>query len=172
MRWLLLIMVVLLPIVGPVVATSSDAQGRSQDFIDCSAPTEVIVHRNETAGTYITVHNTADVNQRITVQALSLPEPLTTVGLPATLELVPNHLKQFSFGVRAPADAAFQTMTMTFSITSDVDPDVNETVVMNVTVAPRSNLKFGVDDFASFTVDEKVRTAAPTSPTTPVLRMT
>ena len=159
MRWLLLLMVVLIPIVGPAVATSSDALGRSQDLIDCSAPTEVIVHRDETAGTYITVHNTADVNQRITVQALSVPEPLTTVGLPATLELVPNHLKQFSFGVRAPADAAFQTMTVTFAITSDVDPDVNETVMMNVTVAPRSNLNFGVDDFASFTVDETVRTA-------------
>ncbi len=159
MRWLLLFMVVLLPILGPVAATTSETPARSQQFFDCTAPDDVIVHRNETAETYITVHNTADVNQRITVQPLNIPEPLTTVGLPATLVLVPNHLKQFSFGIRAPADAAFQSLTVTFSITSDVDPEVNETVVMNVTVAPRSNLNFGVNDVASFTVDEMVRTA-------------
>lgn len=159
MRWLLLLTVILLPFLLPLGATSAEPSPRNQQSIECTAPEELIVHRDETAQTYITVHNQADRNQDITVQSLSVPEPLTTVGLPSNQVLVPNHLKQFPFGIRAAADAAYQNLTITFSVTSDMDPTINETVSLRVTIAPRSDLKFGVDDLASFTVDELVRTS-------------
>ena len=125
--------------------------------MDC--PEKVYVHQNETVSTYITLHNKADENQALTIEALSIPAPLTTVGLPATELLVPNHLKQIAFGIRAPLSATYQTLTVSFSITSDLHPELNETVEMSVAIVPRSNLSFGVDDFAAFTVDELVRTA-------------
>ena len=106
MRWLLLLTVILLPFLLPLGATSAEPSPRNQQSIECTAPEELIVHRDETAQTYITVHNQADRNQDITVQSLSVPEPLTTVGLPSNQVLVPNHLKQFPFGIRAAADAA------------------------------------------------------------------
>ena len=122
-------------------------------------PNDVYVHQNETVSTYITLHNRADENQALTITPLSVPAPLSTVGLPATELLVPNHLKQVAFGLQAPADAPYQNLTVSFSITSDLSSDVNETVIMNVAIVPRSNLNFGVDDFIAFTVDESVRTA-------------
>ena len=117
------------------------------------------VHQNETVSTYITLHNKANENQAFTIEPLSIPEPLSTVGLPVTELLVPNHLKQVAFGISAPPTASFENLSVSFSITSDLDPAVNETVVMEVKIVPRSNLNFGVDDYATFTVDELVRTA-------------
>ena len=122
--------------------------------MDC--PERVCVHKNETVSTYITLHNKADENQAFDRGALPA---LTTVGLPATELLVPNHLKQIAFGIRAPLSATYQTLTVSFSITSDLHPEFNETVEMSVAIVPRSNLNFGVDDFTAFTVDELVRTA-------------
>ena len=124
-----------------------------------TAPSEIYVHRNETVSTFITVHNKADQNQAFTVEPLSLPGSLSTVGLPKTELLVPNHLKQMAFGLRADAAAALQDYTVSFSITSDIDTSLNETVEMTVHVVPWSNLSFGVDDYIAFTVDELVRTS-------------
>ena len=109
--------------------------------------------------TYITLHNRANENQAFTIEPLSIPAPLSTVGLPVTELLVPNHLKQVAFGIAAPSTALFENLSVSFSITSDLDPALNETVVMEVKIVPRSNLNFGVDDYATFTVDELVRTA-------------
>ena len=133
--------------------------GRDGAWVEWTAPERVYVHQNETVSTYITLHNKADENQAFTIEALSIPAPLTTVGLPATELLVPNHLKQIAFGIRAPLSATYQNLTVSFSITSDLHPELNETVEMSVAIVPRSNLSFGVDDFAAFTVDELVRTA-------------
>lgn len=159
MRWALLLTVFLLPALMPFSGTWAEEVGRDTEILDYAAPSQLYVHQNETVSTYITVHNKAEENQAFTIQPLSIPEPLSTVGLPVTELLVPNHLKQIAFGVRAPAGASYQNLTISFSITSDLDPDVNETVSMEVAIVPRSNLNFGVDDFTAFTVDELVRTA-------------
>ncbi|MEC9194375.1 MAG: hypothetical protein VYE72_03285 [Candidatus Thermoplasmatota archaeon] len=159
MRWALLLVVFLLPALIPMSAGWAEPVGRNGQMVDWTAPNDVYVHQNETVSTYITLHNRADENQALTITPLSVPAPLSTVGLPATELLVPNHLKQVAFGLRAPADAPYQNLTVSFSITSDLSSDVNETVIMNVAIVPRSNLNFGVDDFIAFTVDESVRTA-------------
>ena len=157
MRWALLLTVFLLPMAIPLSEGWAEDVGRDDAWVEWTAPEKVYVHQNETVSTYITLHNKADENQALTIEALSIPAPLTTVGLPATELLVPNHLKQIAFGIRAPLSATYQTLTVSFSITSDLHPELNETVEMSVAIVPRSNLSFGVDDFAAFTVDELVR---------------
>ena len=159
MRWALLLIVFLLPALIPFAGTWAEEVGRDSEILDYTAPDQLYVHQNETVSTYITVHNKADENQAFTIQPLSVPEPLNTVGLPVTELLVPNHLRQIAFGVRAPVGAAYQNLTISFSITSDLDSEMNETVSMEVAIVPQSNLNFGVDDFTAFTVDELVRTA-------------
>ena len=159
MRWALLLVVFLLPITVPLNDGWAASAGRNGAGVDWTAPEEVYVHQNETVSTYITLHNRANENQVFTVEPLSIPAPLSTVGLPVTELLVPNHLKQVAFGITAPPAASFENLSVSFSITSDLDPALNETVVMQVKIVPRSNLNFGVDDYATFTVDELVRTA-------------
>ena len=159
MRWALLLTVFILPMAIPLSEGWAEDVGRDGAWVEWTAPEKVYVHQNETASTYITLHNKADENQAFTIEALSIPAPLTIVGLPATELLVPNHLKQIAFGIRAPLSATYQTLTVSFTITSDLHPELNETVEMTVAIVPRSNLNFGVDDFAAFTVDELVRTA-------------
>ena len=159
MRWAFLLIVFLSHLALPVVSGVAMNGGRENSNLEFTAPDEVYVHQNETVSTYITVHNKADQNQAFTIEPLSLPNELSVVGLPKTEVLVPNHLKQMAFGIQADVSAPFQNYTVSFSITSDLDATVNETVVMEVHVVPWSNLNFGVDDFIAFTVDELVRTS-------------
>ena len=159
MRWAFLLIVFLSHLALPVVSGVAMNGGRENSNLEFTAPDEVYVHQNETVSTYITVHNKADQNQAFTIEPLSLPNELSVVGLPKTEVLVPNHLKQMAFGIQADVNAPFQNYTVSFSITSDLDATVNETVVMEVHVVPWSNLNFGVDDFIAFTVDELVRTS-------------
>ncbi|MCH1616512.1 MAG: hypothetical protein L7R83_03275, partial [Candidatus Poseidonia sp.] len=159
MRWALLLAVFISHLAFPIVAGLATDEGRDEAIMDFVAPSEVYVHRNESVGTYITVHNKADQNQAFTIETQVLPGSLSVVGLPKTELLVPNHLKQMAFGIQADADAALQNYTVSFSITSDLDASLNQTVEMTVHVVPWSNLSFGVDDFIAFTVDELVRTS-------------
>ena len=159
MRWAFLVLVFLSHLALPLVDALETNDGREDSIIEYTAPTDVYVHQNETVSTYITVHNKATENQAFTVTPLTLPPSLNTVGLPKTELLVPNHLKQLAFGIQAVPDATLQSHVVAFSITSDLDSALNETVEMNVHVVPRSNLSFGVDDFIAFTVDELVRTS-------------
>ena len=159
MRWAFLIAVFISHLAFPIVAGLGTEEARDGELMSFTAPSEIYVHRNETVSTYITVHNKADQNQAFAVEPLSLPGSLSTVGLPKTELLVPNHLKQMAFGLRADATTALQDYTVSFSITSDLDTSLNETVEMTVHVVPWSNLSFGVDDYIAFTVDELVRTS-------------
>ena len=159
MRWALLCTLMLTHLFLPLCLASQTVEARSGELLEYTASNDIYVHQNETASAYITVQNKATENQAFTVTAIDIPAPLSVVGLPSTELLVPNHLKQMAFGIRAPTGVEYQNLTATFSITSDLDASINETVTMNVFIVPRSNLTFGVDDFATFTVDELVRTA-------------
>ena len=159
MRWALLCTLMLTHLFLPLCLASQTVEARSGELLEYTASNDIYVHQNETASAYITVQNKATENQAFTVTAIDIPAPLSVVGLPSTELLVPNHLKQMAFGIRAPSGAEYQNLTATFSITSDLDASINETVTMDVFIVPRSNLTFGVDDFATFTVDELVRTA-------------
>ena len=124
-----------------------------------TAQENVILHQNETVSAYVTLHNKATINQDFTISPLAFPAPLSPVNLPLTYTLVPNHLQQFVFGIKADASASFSSYQIQLSITSDIDAAINHTVTMNVTVAPYSNLNFGVEGLTALTVDENVRTS-------------
>ena len=85
MRWALLLVVFLLPALIPMSAGWAEPVGRDGQMVDWTAPNDVYVHQNETVSTYITLHNRADENQALTITPLSVPAPLSTVGLPACL---------------------------------------------------------------------------------------
>ena len=159
MRWLLVLTIFLLPLLAPVGFGMGDGVHTSDTGISTASPDKVYVHQNETKITFITVQNTASAEQTLTVDSLEVPEPLLVVGLPQSASLEPNQLHQFRIEIKAPANAAFQNLSTTFSILSDTDAGLNETVAMEIHIVPYSNLNFGVEGVSAFTVDEMVRTS-------------
>jgi len=159
MRWLLVLTIFLLPLLAPVGFGMGNGVHPSDAGINTTSPDKVYVHRNETKSTFITVQNTASAEQTLTVEALEVPEPLLVAGLPQSALLEPNQLHQFRIEIKAPANAAFQNLNTTFSILSDTDTDLNETVSMEIHIVPYSNLNFGAEGVSAFTVDEMVRTS-------------
>lgn len=158
MRWFVALLLLTTTLLTPLVLANPSTDGRNETLVGIVGPEEVVVHQNETISTYITLHNKATENQAFTVESLSAPQDLEIIGLPLTELLVPNHLRQMVFSIKANASAAFGTHNVSFRITSDLMTGA-ETFEMRVLIAPYSNLNFGVDPFASLTVDENVRTA-------------
>ncbi len=159
MRWALLLLLFIAPYGMPFADATTPASSRQGELFAVVAPMEVVVHPNETVSTYITVHNKAGENQALTITPLSVPSVVEVLGLPLTELLVPNHLRQMVFNIKANASASYQNVTVSFMVSTDLDGTVNQTVEMNIVIAQWSNLNFGVDDFATLTVDEKIRTA-------------
>ena len=159
MRWAVLLVILAAHLLMPFVHGAAPSEARDSALFSVVAPSEVVVHPNQTVSTYITVHNTATENQELTINPLSTPFPIEVIGLPLSELLVPNHLRQMVFGIKANASAAYQNVTVSFLVTSDLDSEVNQTVEMNVMIAPWSALEFGVEGISQLTVDEKVKTA-------------
>ena len=158
MRWMGLALLLILHTLAPLAHAEPEVNAREGEIAGITAPSEVIVHPNETVNTYITLHNLVTVNQEFTVSVVSMPSMLNAGGLPQSEVLVPNHLKQVVFGISADMNAMYATHQVEFSVTTDYDETYSRSVWMNVTVAPYSNLKFGSDNSTTFTVDELVRT--------------
>ena len=158
MRWMGLALLLILHTLAPLAHAEPEVNAREGEIAGVTAPSEVIVHPNETVNTYITLHNLVTVNQEFTVSVVSMPSMLNAGGLPQSEVLVPNHLKQVVFGISADMNAMYATHQVEFSVTTDYDETYSRSVWMNVTVAPYSNLKFGSDNSTTFTVDELVRT--------------
>ena len=158
MRWMGLALLLILHTLAPLAHAEPEVNAREGEIAGITAPSEVIVHPNETVNAYITLHNLVTVNQEFTVSVVSMPSMLNAGGLPQSEVLVPNHLKQVVFGISADMNAMYATHQVEFSVTTDYDETYSRSVWMNVTVAPYSNLKFGSDNSTTFTVDELVRT--------------
>jgi uncharacterized membrane protein len=158
MRWIGLALLVILHSVAPIAHAGPESSARDGEIAGISGPSEVIVHPNETVSTYITLHNLVTVNQEFTISVASVPSVLNTENLPLSEVLVPNHLKQMVFGISADKNAPYMTHEVEFHVTSDYDETYSQSVWMNVTVAPYSNLKFGSENLTTLTVDELVRT--------------
>ncbi len=158
MRWIGLALLVILHTIAPMAHAGSESSAREGEIVGISGPSEVIVHPNETVSTYVTLHNLATVNQEFTLSVVSIPSVLNTQNLPLAEVLVPNHLKQMVFGISADENAPYAQHEVEFRVTSDYDETYSQSVWMNITVAPYSNLKFGSEDLTTLTVDELVRT--------------
>ncbi len=158
MRWAVITVLLLLHLMTPVISADPNNTAREGEIVGVAAPEQVIIHPGETVSTYITLHNLLTVDQEFGVSVNDMPAVLSTVNLPLSQILVPNHLKQIAFGITADTNAGYTTHEVRFNITSDYDSDFFRLVSMNITVAPYSNLNFGSQGVTTLTVDEKVRT--------------
>jgi hypothetical protein len=159
MRSIALLTVLMMHLMAPLVVSAWTTEARDEELVGIVAPDDVVVHRNETVSTFITLHNKANTDQTFTIAPFDVPDMLSVVGLPVSQELVPNHVKQLAFGIRANASAPYQTVPVSFTVASDLEGVEDQTVSMEVVIAPWSNLTFGVQGISSFTVDENTRTS-------------
>jgi len=156
MRWFAVACMLVLTTFSPVMVAA--AAPVATESMEAVVEANVVVHRAESIEAYITVHNTADVDQSIEVALASNHTGLTFTGLPTEHELAANHLRQITFTINASSDAPFTTHDLLLQLTGTVDPSTPLEVVMQVKVAPYSNLSFGAEGTSQFTVDERVRT--------------
>ena len=157
MRWWVVVVILLTPLFSSLVPAA--AQPASNTIMEVVAEPNVVIHRDETITTYVTVHNTAEVAQTVTVEAASNITGLSVMGLPASQVMAANHLHQFTFEVMASVSAPFQSTNLTLRLIGDADQTLVLFVNMSVLVAPYSNLSWGVNGVSQFTVDETVRTS-------------
>jgi len=156
MRWWAVACMLVLTTFSPAITAA--AVPVATETMEAVAEANVVVHRTESIGAYITVHNTADEEQSIEVALASNHTGLTFTGLPTEHELAANQLRQITFTIIASDEAPFTTHDLIFELTGSVDPSTPLEVVMRVKVAPYSNLSFGAEGTSQFTVDERVRT--------------
>ena len=144
MRSIALLTVLMMHLMAPLVVSAWTTEARDEELVGIVAPDDVVVHRNETVSTFITLHNKANTDQTFTIAPFDVPDMLSVVGLPVSQELVPNHVKQLAFGIRANASAPYQTVPVSFTVASDLEGVEDQTVSMEVVIEPWSNLSFGV----------------------------
>ena len=156
MRWLAVVCMLWLTTLHPLITV--EGVPVVGDTMEAVVETNVVVHRSESTGAYVTVHNTAEETQSIELDLASNHTGLTFTGLPTEHELAANHLMQITFTINASADAPFTTHDLVLRLTGSLDPSSPLEVVMRVKVAPYSNLSFGAEGTSQFTVDELVRT--------------
>ena len=157
-RWLVLALFIL-PSLFPMAIASVDSQARESDeLMSLHTPSEVIVHRGELSEVFFTTHNTADSVQTFTANIENVSSDLTVSGLPLNYTLVENHLQQLKFNVSAGNISPYGSAFITINITTDLDTSFILSQIL-VTIAPHSNLSFGVSGVSSFTVEAGTRTS-------------
>jgi len=151
-RWVVLALFII-PCLFPMVIASVQSQAReSNEIMSLHTPSEVIVHRGEMSEVFFTTHNTADSVQTFTANIENISSELSITGL------VENHLRQLKFNVTAGSSSEYGSAFITLNITTDMDSSFIISQIL-VTIAPQSNLTFGVSGVSTFTVDAGTRTS-------------
>ena len=157
-RWIVLALFII-PCLFPMVIASVQSQAReSNEIMALYTPAEVIVHRGEISEVFFTTHNTADSVQIFTANIENVSSDLSITGLPLNYTLVENHLQQLKFNVTADSSSEYGSAFITLNITTDMDSSFVVSQIL-VTIAPQSNLTFGVSGVSTFTVDAGTRTS-------------
>jgi len=157
-RWVVLALFII-PCLFPMVIASVQSQAReSNEIMSLHTPSEVIVHRGEMSEVFFTTHNTADSVQTFTANIENISSDLSITGLPLDYTLVENHLRQLKFNVTAGSSSEYGSAFITLNITTDMDSSFIISQIL-VTIAPQSNLTFGVSGVSTFTVDAGTRTS-------------
>ena len=142
-----------------MVIASVESQAReSNEIMALLTPPEVIVHRGEMSEVFFTTHNTADSVQTFSAKVENVSSQLSITGLPLNYTLVENHLQQLKFNVTADSNSEYGSAFITINLTTDMDSSFVISQIL-VTIAPQSNLTFGVSGVSTFTVDAGTRTS-------------
>lgn len=138
---------------------SVESQAReSNEIMSLHTPSEVIVHRGEMSEVFFTTHNIADSVQTFTANIENVSSGLSITGLPLNYTLVENHLQQLKFNVTASGSSEYGSTFITLNITTDMDSSFVVSQIL-ITIAPQSNLTFGVSGISTFTVEAGSRTS-------------
>jgi hypothetical protein len=157
-RWIVLALFII-PSLFPMAIASVESQAReSNEIMTLHTPSEVIVHRGEMSEVFFTTHNNADGIQTFTANIENVSSELSITGLPLNYTLVENHLQQLKFNVTASSSSEYGSTFITLNITTDLDSSFVVSQIL-VTIAPQSNLTFGVSGISSFTVEAGSRTS-------------
>ena len=140
------------------IATVESQARESNEIMSLYTPSEVIVHRGEMSEVFFTTHNIADGIQTFTANIENVSSDLSITGLPLNYTLVENHLQQLKFNVTASSSSEYGSTFITLNITTDMDSSFVVSQIL-VTIAPQSNLTFGVSGVSTFTVDAGTRTS-------------
>ena len=142
-----------------MVIASVESQAReSNEIMALLTPPEVIVHLGEISEVFFTTHNTADSVQTFSAKVENVSSQLSITGLPLNYTLVENHLQQLKFNVTADSNSEYGSAFITINLTTDMDSSFVISQIL-VTIAPQSNLTFGVSGVSTFTVDAGTRTS-------------
>ena len=141
-----------------VIASVQSQARESNEIMSLYTPAEVVVHRGEISEVFFTTHNTADSVQIFTANIENISSDLSITGLPLNYTLVENHLQQLKFNVTAGSSSEYGSAFITLNITTDMDSSFVTSQIL-VTIAPQSNLTFGVSGVSTFTVDAGTRTS-------------
>jgi len=157
-RWIVLALFII-PSLFPMAIASVQSQAReSNEIMSLYTPSEVIVHRGEMSEVFFTTHNIADGVQTFTANIENVSSDLSITGLPLNYTLVENHLQQLKFNVTADSSSEYGSAFITLNITTDMDSSFVVSQIL-VTIAPQSNLTFGVSGISTFTVEAGSRTS-------------
>jgi hypothetical protein len=157
-RWIVLALFII-PSLFPMAIASVESQAReSNEIMTLHTPSEVIVHRGEMSEVFFTTHNNADGIQTFTANIENVSSELSITGLPLNYTLVENHLQQLKFNVTASSSSEYGSTFITLNITTDLDSSFVVSQIL-VTIAPQSNLTFGVSGISTFTVEAGSRTS-------------
>ncbi|NCG42234.1 MAG: hypothetical protein GWO84_01675 [Euryarchaeota archaeon] len=157
-RWIVLALFII-PSLFPMVIASVESQAReNNEIMSLYTPPEVIVHRGEMSEVFFTTHNNADSVQTFTANIENVSSDLSVTGLPLNYTLVENHLQQLKFNVTASSSCEYGSAFITLNITTDMDSSFVISQIL-VTIAPQSNLTFGVSGISTFTVEAGSRTS-------------
>lgn len=140
------------------IASVQSQARESNEIMSLYTPSEVIVHRGEMSEVFFTTHNIADGVQTFTANIENVSSDLSITGLPLNYTLVENHLQQLKFNVTADSSSEYGSAFITLNITTDMDSSFVVSQIL-VTIAPQSNLTFGVSGISTFTVEAGSRTS-------------
>lgn len=157
-RWIVLALFII-PCLFPMVIASVESQAReSNEIMALLTSPEVIVHHGEVSEVFFTTHNTADSVQTFSAKVENVSSQLSITGLPLNYTLVENHLQQLKFNVTADSNSEYGSAFITINLTTDMDSSFVLSQIL-VTIAPQSNLTFGVSGVSTFTVEAGTRTS-------------
>ena len=148
----------------PLVTATDWSEGQTSardtdDSVVAFTPEEIVIHKSETITVAIGLFNPIeDTGRNVTVDTnFSFPQMLVS-NLPQQRYLLPLQQVQIDFDLTAGMDVPFGNLYIHVNITDDDTGEVTSKSML-ITVAPYSNLNFGVSGISTFNVEQGARTA-------------
>ncbi|MBT6844395.1 MAG: hypothetical protein HOA11_01405 [Euryarchaeota archaeon] len=161
MRRVFIMMIVLLHSTASVAvagANSSTPLARSSE-LDVIGLNQITLHQDELVEVLFTLHNTGEDDNTYSFQLESEVSGLNATGLPHTKFVESGYLRQVKFNLTTETSTPFGVYNFSLNFTSQNDLSWYQIETFQATVAPYSNLNFGVTGISTFIVTPGIRTS-------------